>query len=210
MNIHRLEDITRDSPLEIISQQMNAIEKHSLDYTPWATYPYKPIVSFSIAHSNDCIFLKFLVIEKNIRTVNSETNGPVYEDSCVEFFISFNNDKAYYNLEFNCIGTCLAGFGEGRNDRQLLPKDMIHKIRSQAVINHGPMEKMVDWQLMLAIPLDIFCHHTLHSLTGSAIRANFYKCGDLLPEPHYVTWSNIEAPAPDFHLPAFFGELVFA
>ena len=209
MNIHRLKDITRDSPLEIISQQMNAIEKHSLGYTPWAAYPYKPIVSFSIAHSNDCIFLKFLVIEKNIRIVNSETNGPVYEDSCVEFFISFNNDKAYYNLEFNCIGTCLAGFGEGRNDRQLLPKEMIHKIRSQAVINHVPMEKMVDWQLVLAIPLDFFCHHALHSLTGSVNRANFYKCGDLLPEPHYVTWSNIEAPAPDFHLPAFFSKLVF-
>ncbi|MES2374287.1 MAG: carbohydrate-binding family 9-like protein [Bacteroidota bacterium] len=209
MNIHRLRDITRNSPLETISQQMSAIEKHSLDYTPWASHPYKPMVTFSMSHNNDCIFLKFLVIEKNIRAANSEVNGPVYEDSCVEFFISFNNDKAYYNLEFNCIGTCLAGFGEGRNDRQLLPGEIIKKIRSQAVINHGATEKNVEWELVLVIPLDFFCHHTLDSLTGSVSRANFYKCGDLLPQPHYVTWSNIEAPAPDFHLPVFFGKIVF-
>lgn len=209
MNIHRLKDIDRNSSLTTVSQQMNNVEKHSLDHTPWLTHPYKPLVTFSIAHSNDCIFLKFFVIEKNIRAVNSEVNSPVYEDSCVEFFISFNNDKAYYNLEFNCVGTCLAGFGEGRNDRQLLPQEVINKIRSQAVINHGAMEHNVEWELVLAIPLNFFCHHTLHTLTGSIGRANFYKCGDLLPQPHYVTWSNIEAPAPDFHLPVFFGKLVF-
>ncbi len=209
MNIHRLKDITSNSPLAIISQQMNTIEKHSLDHTPWPTHPYKPTVTFCLAHNDECIFLKFIAIEKNIRAVNTEINGPVYEDSCVEFFISFNNDKAYYNLEFNCIGTCLAGFGEGRNDRQLLPQESIHKIRSQAVINRDATEKNIEWELVLAIPLNFFCYHTLHSLTGSVGRANFYKCGDLLPQPHYVTWSNIEAPAPNFHLPGFFGKLEF-
>jgi len=209
MNIHQLKDITRNSTLATISQQMNAIEKHSLNHTPWITHPYKPSVRFSIAHSNDCIFLKFFVTEKSIRSVNTEVNGPVYEDSCVEFFISFHNDKAYYNLEFNCTGTCLAGFGEGRNDRQLLPLEVINKIRSQSVINRDAAEKNIEWELVLEIPLSFFCHHTLDSLTGSAGRANFYKCGDLLPEPHYVTWSNIEAPAPNFHLPAFFGRLEF-
>jgi hypothetical protein len=209
MNIPRLKDITKNSHLETISQQMNAMEKHVLDHVPWPTHPYKPIVSFCIVHDGDCIFLKFFVIEKNIRSVNSEINGPVYEDSCVEFFISFNNDKAYYNLEFNCIGACLAGYGEGRNDRQLLPPEVIKKIRSQAVINHGMMEGNVVWELLLAIPLSIFCHHTLDTFTGSVGRGNFYKCGDLLPQPHYITWSNIKAPAPDFHLPDFFDKLVF-
>jgi Carbohydrate-binding family 9 len=30
-----------------------------------------------------------------------------------------------------------------------------------------------------------------------------------LAEPHFVAWSNIETPKPDFHRPDFFGKLVF-
>ncbi|MFA5695554.1 MAG: carbohydrate-binding family 9-like protein, partial [Proteiniphilum sp.] len=45
------------------------------------------------------------------------------------------------------------------------------------------------------------------SLSRQQIRANFYKCGDETAEPHYISWSPIDLPAPDFHAPQFFGLL---
>jgi hypothetical protein len=46
-------------------------------------------------------------------------------------------------------------------------------------------------------------------LKGKTCRANFYKCGDDLPEPHFLSWNNIIADKPDFHLPQYFGTLTF-
>lgn len=44
--------------------------------------------------------IKYLEEENAIRAVNNGYNSPVYEDSCLAFFISFD-DSGYYNFEFN-------------------------------------------------------------------------------------------------------------
>ena len=46
-------------------------------------------------------------------------------------------------------------------------------------------------------------------LKGKTFRANFYKCGDMLSVPHYVTWNPVGTPKPDYHRPEYFGELKF-
>lgn len=190
-----------------LSLRLNKLERYSLEFTPWRSYPYKPSVQFSIAHNNDCVFLKYYVKEKFIRAAAGKINGAVWEDTCVEFFVSFDENN-YYNLEFNCIGTMLVGFGKEKKDRQLIPDEAIQKIKYQTII-HNQSEDHIQWELTLAIPLNVFTYHQLSSLAGKQCRANFYKCGDALPEPHFVSWSNIEAPEPDFHLPEFFGTLIF-
>jgi hypothetical protein len=53
----------------------------------------------------------------------------VHEDSCVEFFISFEEDSSYYNLEINCIGTCLFGYGKGKDEREMVDPVVIRKIK---------------------------------------------------------------------------------
>jgi Carbohydrate-binding family 9 len=65
------------------------------------------------------------------------------------------------------------------------------------------------WTITIAIPREVFFHHKIKKLTGKTFMANFYKCGDKLPEPHYVTWNPVETPAPDFHQPGYFGLLRF-
>ncbi|WP_431217920.1 carbohydrate-binding family 9-like protein [Puia sp. P3] len=65
------------------------------------------------------------------------------------------------------------------------------------------------WSLALYIPTSLFIHDKLPTLSGIHATANFYKCGDECPEPHYLAWNNIGTPAPDFHQPRYFGELVF-
>lgn len=187
--------------------QLNSLERHIIGLAPWSSHPYKPEVSFSIAYNDDHIFLKYYVKEKAIRAKANNINGKVWEDTCVEFFISFD-DFGYYNLEFNCIGAALAGFGEDRYDRQLISEDVVSNISTQSVIqktnNH-----LIHWELALTIPLKVFVHHSLSTIRGMQCRANFYKCGDLLPEPHFLSWSQVHSDEPNFHLPQFFGTLNF-
>ena len=40
-------------------------------------------------------------------------------------------------------------------------------------------------------------------------RGKFYKFGDLTEREHYFAWNRVEAEHPDFHIPAYFGELFF-
>ena len=192
-----------------ISTVLDGLKKTAVNMAPWqATFPYKPKVNFTMAHTEGFIFLKFYVSEKAIRAVNTDSNGAVYEDSCVEFFVNFD-EKGYYNIECNCIGTMLMGFGPERNNRERLPAEVIRKIQFQATLNNNTKDKIIDWTMTLAVPLSVFIYHPSLSLSGKTGRANFYKCGDKLPEPHYLTWSTIEFAKPNFHLPAFFGKVNF-
>jgi len=182
---------------------------NSIDKVSWKEYPYKPDVTFKIAYSDRCIVLKFEVIERHLRINNFQTNGRVWEDSCVEFFVSFRR-PFYYNLEFNALGIGLIGYGTNdRSSRARLPGHMIEKVKSFSIIKSLADEKDVNWNLTLYIPIEVFKYETIQSLKGLNCFANFYKCGDLLPEPHYLSWSLISSPKPDFHLSEFFGNIEF-
>ena len=194
--------------LSEISEKFYFSDKQSIGFTPWKKFPYKPAASFSIAHSSDCIYLKYFVSEKEIRYVNREINSPVYEDSCVEFFIQFDS-KGYYNLEFNCAGTILVGFGKNKSKRNLLSPELIGLIKCKAKLKELTSPRSFYWELTIVIPIQLFIHHDLKTFEGIRARANFYKCGDLLPDPHFLAWSCIESETPNFHLPEFFGELQF-
>ena len=45
--------------------------------------------------------------------------------------------------------------------------------------------------------------------SGKIIRANFYKCGDLTPQEHYLSWNPMTSETPAFHRPCDFGLLTF-
>lgn len=192
-----------------IAASLRQAGKHPLAFAPWEDYPYKPEVSFSIAFDHSHLFLQYVVKESSLQAAHGKTNEPVYQDSCVEFFISFDEGATYYNFEFNSIGTVLAGFGRSKTERSWLPEDVLGNISSHTVIQKNGGKPLVTWELTLAVPLTVFIFHSLTTLHGKRCRANFYKCGDLLPVPHFLTWSNIESECPNFHLPQFFGTLVF-
>jgi hypothetical protein len=193
-----------------LSNKLDDISKELIANAPWESYPYKPEVAFAMAHGKDAIFLKFYVEEKHLRAVNSEPNEPVYEDSCVEFFISFEDEAEYYNFEFNCAGTCLLGFGKGRDGRELISPEIIKRITSQSTLRPATnAEANIGWELTLVIPFFVFQYHEINSLSDKNCRANFYKCGDKLPEPHFLAWNNIQSKNPNFHLPEFFGRVEF-
>ena len=49
----------------------------------------------------------------------------------------------------------------------------------------------------------------IESFDGKEMGANFYKCGDELPTPHFLSWNPIEWAEPSFHRPEQFGKLIF-
>jgi len=182
-----------------------------IDIAPWREFEEKPAVSFSIAHNGSHLFIKYNVTEKEVLARYRHINDPVYKDSCVEFFIVFNDEPSYYNIEFNRLGTCLGRFGPERENRAELPVEILKKIKyertlRQVKVNHEPE---INWTLTVSVPVSVFCFHNFGSIQRQNCRMNFYKCGDDLSYPHYLAWNNIEWFEPNFHLPQFFGKVEF-
>ena len=184
---------------------------HLVDVLNWPEFGYKPQVAFRIGHTETEIWLKFYVAEKHIRAMETRTNGDVYKDSCVEFFIAFD-DKNYYNFEFSCIGTRHLSFAPGRGNRTRISVEIVEQIEIESTLGNQPFEaKSGDftWEMMIRIPVSCFAFHNINSLHNTLARANFYKCGDATAEPHFITWNPIETENPDYHRPEFFGKVQF-
>jgi hypothetical protein len=186
--------------------------KNKIDTLNWADFPYKPDVKFNIAYGDHEIYLKFYVRETHTKAEKCEPNEMVCEDSCVEFFVSPGDDGIYYNIEFNPIGTALLGTGTSRQDSVRADRKHIDRIRRLSSLGSKPFAEIAgdnSWTLTIAIPLETFFRHNIENLTGMSFRANFYKCGDKLSKPHYITWNPVKTDRPDYHRPEFFGTLKF-
>lgn len=190
----------------------NGIEFHPIDEINWKEFPYKPEVKFRMAHDGNVILLNYRVKEKSIRAKSDEDNKPVWADSCVEFFVSPTEGGPYYNIETNCIGTVLMEVGNTRFEREFVPKEAIAGIKRWSSLGEKSFDEKIgecSWELSLIIPYAVFTKSNLKPSAGMKMRANFYKCGDGLQTPHYLSWNKIEANRPDFHRPDCFGTIIF-
>lgn len=190
----------------------NGIAFHPLDVVNWKDYPYQPEVSFRIAHTGKEILLHYKVKEASVRAVAGRDNGPVWEDACVEFFISPGSDSCYYNFECNCIGNLLIQGGKVNAHRPTASPDVLALVKRWSSLGSQPFEERIgecSWELAMVIPVSALFNDSLTSLDGKTMKANFYKCGDKLQTPHFLSWSPIRLEHPMFHCPAFFGTLHF-
>ena len=165
-------------------------------------------VSVRVAHDGQKIYLLYTVKGEKLRAVNTEDYGSVWEDSCVEFFMQKDGDERYRNFECNVLGALLAADHEDRNTSERLTEHMPDIIRfSNIQHRYEGGQQVSDWTMYLEIPKKAMGYGDEETLRGKKIRANFYKCGDETPEPHYISWNPIDLPKPDFHVPQFFGLL---
>lgn len=190
---------------------MLANQHHPIDCVPWPAYPDKPKVSFGVGHCHSHIYIKYDVTEKEVLARYKHINDPVYKDSCVEFFIAFDGEDAYYNIEFNRLGTCLGRYGTERENRAELPADILRTIKYERTLKQiiENDEPVINWTLTVSVPIAVFVFHHLATIQQKKAKMNFYKCGDDLTHPHYLAWNNIVSEEPNFHLPEFFGEVEF-
>lgn len=208
---------------KVISQNLTAenlsvlldkekVEFHPIDQINWPDFPYCPSVNFRIAYTGKAILINYRVDEKSVRAKYDQDNGSVWTDSCAEFFVTPSDDGIYYNIESNCIGTVLVGAGKERNGREHATENVTHKIQRWSSLGDKPFDERIGqctWELSLIIPFSVFYKHHIESFDGKEINANFYKCGDELQSPHFVSWNRIDIEKPDFHRPDFFGRLKF-
>ena len=178
----------------------------------WKEYPYQPDVKFRAAHTGDAILLHYQVTEASVRAVATADDGRVWEDACVEFFLSPESNDFYYNFECNCAAKLLLHGGPAGGERPGAAEDVLKSVKRWASLGTEPFAERVgecSWEVALVIPASAIFRHEIADLNGKAMRANFYKCGDLLQTPHFLSWSPIDLPQPKFHCPEFFGEIVF-
>ena len=200
-------------PLELVTETLDLeIQPLQLEMVNWNEFPFKPAVSVQIAYNENELFLKYQVTEQSVKAEVAESNGPVWTDSCVEFFLSPEGNDEYYNLEINCIGTALLGFRKKGEPTIHATEKQIATIRRISTLGESTFperKETTNWQITIAIPWKAFFKHNLEQIQGKKMRGNFYKCGDELSVPHFVSWTKIKTEKPSFHAPEFFGGLEF-
>jgi hypothetical protein len=176
------------------------------------TFPYAPLCSGRVARTQDALVVDFRVSGLDLRAQNLTDNGRQWEDSCVEVFIKDPQEDTYYNFEINALGMVLACRGADRHGREARPASEMGQILRFATDNNvipdptGELTGVQTWRVGVVIPFQLIGVDSKH--LPKSIRANFYKCGDKTAHPHYLSWSPIDTPKPDFHRPEFFGELL--
>ena len=198
----------------IIPADASSAEPQKIEILNWAgQYGYKPEVSFLAWHTGDVLHLKFEVREETVRAEEGVDGNLVYMDSCVEFF--FQPDPAdphYYNFEFNAAGTLYLAYRTSRFDPELAPAEVLASVKKHPSLGKKTFAERSDvpvWTLEAEIPVSALWHHSYKTWAGIEGRANFYKCGDGLKTPHFVTWAPITTPSPDYHRPEFFVPISF-
>ena len=171
-------------------------------------FPYRPEASFDIRHSGDTLQLRFRVQEDAVRAVCAADREHAWEDSCVEFFVQDPDGSVYYNFEINALGKVLACAGPDRSHRTPRPAEEMEAIARFATVKKcdSVKEGLQDWRVCIIIPFELIGVDPEN--LPAKLRANFYKCGDKTAHPHFLSWSPVGTPNPDFHRPEFFGELI--
>lgn len=208
LNIPFIEGLEAMSP-ENIKVTLGAKGAHDiLDNAPWTEFPYKPLVKIDVAATKKYLFVRFDVSGLGLKAEFAETNQPVWQDSCVEVFIGDADGMGYRNIEVNCIGTLLSSHQKSRGVEVM----RISEREAESVIRLSslPRETFSEidgehrWSVIIGIPFTLIGYET----PPRRLRANFYKCANKSRWPHYLSWSRIDTPKPDFHRPEFFGELI--
>jgi hypothetical protein len=186
----------------------------SVDKINWQEYPFQPIVQVTTGYSQKYLWLLYEVAGDFFRAKALADQEAVWEDACVEFFMSaderISDDNyateaiIYRNFEFNALGVCLSAVGSKSQRAFLTDEEMKQILRFPVLTDMNLPEEGAEffWNLVVAIPMSL-----LGIGPGSSFRANFYKCGDLTRKSHFLSWNGIDSADPDFHLPRYFGKV---
>jgi hypothetical protein len=178
---------------------------------------FQPEVQSKMMYDDVNLYVIFQVKDRYVKSVTTEYNGPVSTDSCVEFFFSPDSQfpLRYFNLEVNAGGTPLMFYiAKPMSEvKKLLPDELkqIQIAHSLPATVDPEITEPVTWTIEYRIPISILSKYAnvTHPAKGVSWKANFYKTGSKTSNPNYITWSVVDFPRPNFHLPQFFGTIQF-
>lgn len=198
MNMERRYAVTRTEG----APEWSAVPAQRVDVACWGT-TYTPETTFQCAYTpGKALYIRMECLEAEPTVRCREQDGPVWKDSCMEAFLAPGREGSYMNLECNSAGALLCCAGSGRHGRLRLAESGLPRPVLVSGRDGGR------WEACLEIPAATLSGlWALELMPGARLYANFYKCGDDTPQPHYLSWSPIDLPKPDFHVPQFFGAL---
>jgi hypothetical protein len=176
-----------------------------------------PRTQAKLLYDDENLYVFFRVEDRYVRAVADQTHGPVWKDSCVEFFFTPAAELSdhYFNLETNCGGTMLFRYNDKSNDIQkwveIADCQKVKMHHSLPPIIADEITEPITWTLRYQLPFAVIAKYSTMTTPhpGVTWRANFYKCADQTSHPHWLTWSFVDNPTPNFHLPRYFGVLKF-
>lgn len=176
-----------------------------------------PKVMAKMMYDDENLYVIYKVKERYAHCKVTDINGPVWEESAVEFFFTPDSEfpGRYFNLEINCGGTPLMHFNDFSADtHEPLDVEDIKKVviaHSLPQVVDPEITKFKTWTLEFKMPLKMLEKYSGidHPEPGAEWRANFYKIAEKGSNIHFLTWSVIDNPLPKFHLPQFFGTIKF-
>lgn len=215
------EVVRAKQPVKIDADWNKAVWKKtrsiSIEKYMGAIPPFKPTVEAKMMYDDANVYVIFRVKDKHVRSLVQEYNGNVSGDACVEFFFSPDSalPERYFNLEVNAGGTPLifyvtkpwTGFQklEAEDIRQI---EIAHSLPARL---DPEISGHVTWTIEYRVPLSMLkkFSNVTDPKPGVTWKANFYKTASQSTNPHWITWSYVDNPKPNFHLPQFFGTLIF-
>ena len=168
-----------------------------------------PHTTAALAARDDGLLVFMETAETSLRAKCDTPNGQVHLDSCMEFFVTFDQPSGpeYLNFEVNALGCLHLKIGPDRYTR------------TPAEIPEGNPRRFFDihvgitpggWWLRYVIPYSFAQTHYpgFKTIETGSLAGNFYKCGDETDAPHLGFWNPVVVEKPDFHRPDWFGTLV--
>jgi hypothetical protein len=181
----------------------------------WVHNNYAPKVSVRLFHTDKFIYLYYTVPEDRIAIRHTSYGSDVWKDSCVEFFLNPFPESSddYVNMEFNALGVMLIGVGKDGDDskRYYFKENEVEGFETVSSVKHAVIGShgSPDWSLHVKIPKSFFEKRYGRVFADKKTIANFNKCGDETEHEHYGSWNEVLSTTPNFHLPEFFGDLIF-
>lgn len=187
------------------------------DNLDWSKVPVAPIdnhlwlepvdisCTAQVCYDADAMYVRMCAKEQNIRAEETELLGMPCLDSCLEFFFRpYADSLRYINIELN-PNTCMwLGYRDEENK--------LIRIEEPASILGAKAERTADgWEVTYQVPTALVQKYfpDFRPESGKEFLGNFYKCGDLTVQKHYISWNKIDREEPAFHVPEWFGALRF-
>jgi hypothetical protein len=193
------------------------IEPLLIAFAQPTTGEHRPTTQAKVCYDDTFLYVIFQAADRYVRAVATATHGPVWQDSCVEFFFTprARRSNDYFNLEMNCIGTFLFRHQSApRQNSRSLERNDCERIQIAGSLA-GPIPdentEPLTWSVECAVPFEILNRYAevQRPSAGVVWHGNFYKCADHSSHPHWLTWSPVSVSTPDFHRPESFGVLLF-
>ena len=120
-----------------------------------------PETMVKLRYDKDNIYVIFKVSDRYVKAVAKETNGKVWQDSCVEFFFSPGPDieRGYFNFEANCKGVFLFEYHVNDGDTKgFVSSDDYKKVKiTHSLVKDVTREftEPLKWTIEYSIPISI-------------------------------------------------------